>query len=1039
MDPSLLRMLEDGSDAYWEWHVPNGQVSYNGAWGAMLGYRPDEVPSNIRQGLALVHPADRMRVYRAVRKFIRSAAGQSRGGISPRVELEFRLRHKSGEWHWVLYRGRVTRWLANGSPETLFGVQIDIHARKLAQDLAKRYDCLFNSMSEIACLVNAQHRYEAVNDAWVHATQIERPRVIGKRIDEIWGADSYSELIRPHLDACFAGQTAIYDAWLGTDAHGKRHFNVSMFPYRGTNGGGDHVTHALVVRRDTTFEKSAERELLQAWRAAEQASHAKTSFLANMSHEIRTPLNAIVGMSFLLKQTLTDGKQSEYVNKIDSAANHLLRIVNDILDYSKADAGVIALENVEFNLDDVLANLLRLTSLQARQKGLDLRLDVSSETPRSLVGDPVRTAQVLLNLIDNAIKFTHGGQVLVSIEPVPAESSGIRLRFTVKDTGIGIAETQLKRIFEPFSQADTSSARRYGGTGLGLALVKRFVKLMDGTINIESAPGRGTLVSFSAKFGRPSTQVTASGKYRSLKAGRRALVVDNDPESRAWLTKLLSEFSFDVCSVETGSAGIEELRRARSESVQGFDLLLLDSALPDIEWPEAVQRMRREQAGSPQAALVLIVSSNASVHDLGADNAGLDGLLPRPITHSSLYNIIVNAVARGGLPSHTESEPTEPDTLPVSEPILRGARILLVEDNEVNQQIAAEILRLAGCDVTLAGNGLEALSALLSADSAVIVKNMGAAQSGSAGAGAPRSAAAGGFDAVLMDLQMQGMDGYRATRRIRADRRFVALPIIAMTADAVPGVREKCLDAGMNDYLTKPFKPNDLYATLARWIASARTAQYPAPPLKSAEPDWDCDAALARVSGNRTLYRRLAHQFFEKYEHAAAEVSAALQRHARDDAARLLHTVKGVAANLGFNALSRAARLWEARVKASESDGAESAAFYALFIRSRGQLEAAFPHDATPHGERAVPPPVLQDDVATGAGALPLAAQLDILKAMLANQDMSAGSLARTIAASVRGTEFESEFERVHAPVLQLRYSEALAILTVLIERLQPS
>ena len=538
--------------------------------------------------------------------------------------------------------------------------------------------------------------------------------------------------------------------------------------------------------KEVAERKQAELELIKAFRVADEANNAKSAFLARMSHEIRTPMNGIIGMNFLLKQTALTLKQSQYASKIDTAAQNLLAIINGILDFSKIEAGKMELENIEFNLEQVLFRLVDLTSVQANRKALECKISLAANTPMMLIGDPLRLGQVLTNLVSNAIKFTEKGEVEVAVTPLEREENQVLLGFKITDTGIGMNAQQLSRLFEPFSQSDISTSRNYGGTGLGLAIAKRFVQLMGGAISVESTPGRGSVFNFTARFRLDPKSNAGSGTYKYVSAPRHALLVNSDPASAMQISRLLTELACDVVCAESVAGAVRELTRQNDPHSRRYDVVLLDCSPPNKIRIEDARRIQAECPGVALPPFVLIASSDGGDMQVHVEDIGFDSFAIKPLVRSTLFDATQRAMTKK---SKVDSGLHRPDSA-----ALKGARILLVEDNEMNQQIAIEMLRLVGCHVTLAVDGREVLK--------VLVDQPPELQ----------------FSAVLMDIQLPGLDGYSTTRQIRSDARFEKLPIIAITADAVSGVKEKCLAAGMNDYLTKPINPDELYDVMSNWV-----------------------------------------------------------------------------------------------------------------------------------------------------------------------------------------------------------------------------
>jgi CheY-like chemotaxis protein/signal transduction histidine kinase len=649
-------------------------------------------------------------------------------------------------------------------------------------------------------------------------------------------------------------------------------------------------------RHDQVALMNMMEDLKEARQKAEEATRAKSDFLANMSHEIRTPMNAIIGMTHLALKTEMTRKQHDYLNKIQSSAHSLLEIVNDILDFSKIEAGKLNMESVDFNLDEVLDNLAILITVKAREKEqLEVLFSTAPEVPQLLVGDPLRLGQVLSNLANNAVKFTDSGEIVISTDVVSQHKDRVTLQFSVRDTGIGLTEDQKATLFQAFTQADTSTTRQYGGTGLGLTISRRLVDMMGGQIWVESQHGQGSTFGFTATFGlKEDTEkrhVTPSPELRGMKV----LVVDDNATSRLILLRILESLSFEVSLAASGEKGLSELEGAPED--QPFELVIMDWKMPGMDGIEVSKRIKKHPRLSKIPAIIMVTTYGGEEVRQKAEQAGIDAFLLKPVSPSVLFDTIMHTLGQD-VPQRARVARETAQETEVLESI-RGAQVLLVEDNEINLQVAQELLAGAGVQVSIANDGQEALSAVKQSE----------------------------YDAVLMDVQMPVMDGYEATAAIRSDPRFRDLPIIAMTAHAMAGDREKSLEAGMNDYVSKPIDPEVLYRTLGKWVGRPAVKGSDGKGVekgKGAEkriadddgelPELDginVEAGLKRLLGKRKIYRKILIRFRKDFQNAADTIKKLISEEAYHDAEILAHSVKGAGGNVGAERLQQAAAALE--------------------------------------------------------------------------------------------------------------------------------
>jgi len=773
------------------------------------------------------------------------------------------------------------------------------------------------------------------------------------------------------------------------------------------------------------------RGLERSFAKVTEANRAKSEFLANMSHELRTPMNAILGMHQLLHKTDLTKQQADYAAKSAGAAHALLGLLNEILDFSKIEAGKMELDPHSFALDPLLRDLSVLLSSNVGEKPVEVLFDIDPAVPANLVGDAMRLKQVLLNLGSNAIKFTARGEVVLSIRLVQRTDDVVTLKFSVRDTGIGIDKQNQARIFSGFTQAESSTTRRFGGTGLGLVISQRFVALMGGELELQSTLGEGSLFYFSVTL--PIAEEDAALQRRRLHLRERAqealwrtLIIDDNPAAREVLGHMARSMGWQVDLAESGKQALHMLQQCRRQGTQ-HQAIFVDWSMPDVDGWETAQQIRQLHAdqlradGSNKVPIVVMVTAHGLEmvsRRSAAEPSLLDGALVKPVTASMLLDAVIDAT--------NERDQLPPSRMPAqpSSHRLAGMRLLLVEDNRNNQQVARELLEDEGALVHIANNGREAVEMIVATDP--------------------------DFAVVLMDLQMPVMDGFAATRFIRTNLGMTALPIVAMTANAMASDREACLAVGMNDHVGKPFDLNELVRILrqqAQWgeatpdpinngISVGRTV------LQAATAAGvDLAAALQRLGGKQDVYRRTLHTVVNdllRMQQQLQLLSAQRAGTTFDDSGRLLHTLKGLAATLGATALSTAAAAAEkvmatspsAALVASTTDQVCGAIALAL-----PGLQALLDALQREHAAQAM------DNGARGGGAainLPaLATALQALRNLLAAQDMESMSAMAALQQQF-GDALGEDIAALEAAMADMDFAGALPLCNALIEQFAP-
>ncbi len=861
---------------------------------------------------------------------------------------------------------------------------------------------LLNTLPHPMFFKDGKGRYLGFNQAFLDSFGIERETLLGKSVLQFMQLPAEDRLAYHEANERVLREGGTFTAEMRLPyADGRVHDVLySLSGHRGSDGRTAGLVGALI---DISAQKQAEQVQVEAKLLAEEATRLKSDFLANMSHEIRTPMNVIMGMAHLALDSPLSPRQRNYLEKIHAASATLLGIINDILDFSKIEAGKLQFEETDFFLEDVLANLAALGTARAQNRGLELLFDIGVDVPTSLRGDPLRLGQVLNNLLGNALKFTTQGEITITIRRERSLDDSVWLCFAVHDTGIGIDEEQRQHLFQAFTQADSSTSRKYGGTGLGLAICKRLVELMGGELGVDSELGIGSTFHFRAPFRLQNRQRRLEIGSEDI-LGMRVLVVDDNPNARDILQGMLHALKFDADTAADAAGAIAMLESACAAG-RPYRLVLMDWMMPGTSGVEAIRQIRAHPGIGETPCFVMVTAFSREELHARLGDLPVAGLLEKPVTPSTLLDCILAAF--GAADTHQPRKKAMQADFLEAQRALRGARLLLVEDNTMNQEMSVDILGRSGIHVDVANNGAEAL--------ALIARSR--------------------YDGVLMDCQMPVMDGFEATHRIRAMEDCARLPIIAMTANAMSGDRERCLAAGMNDHISKPIDVQQLFIRLHQWIGPrARQQALPdgTPDPRSdtialpAVPGLQLDTALQRLGGDAELLHTLLRRFCDTQCDAPARISQALAAGDRDTAARIAHTLKGLAGNIGAEALAARAADIDSRLRNGQDAEAALHGLAGALATLGSGIRAALARHA--------PAGTVADTTAAATPAWldALRAGLQQLENLLLADDGESGRHLDSLAAALDSLEQPERIERLRELVALYRFDEALDCLDAL-------
>lgn len=877
-------------------------------------------------------------------------------------------------------------------------------SRLAAERVRDEQEAIFQA-AEVGIALLRDGRVVRCNSALAQLFRAPMGSIVGQSPQE-WYADGLAD---PEL-------SAKYQALLAGSDH--QHLELTLHRRDGSTfearlSGGlidadDPAQGAVWLVSDITDRKAADDAMQLARRLAENATQTKSDFLANMSHEIRTPMNAIIGLSHLALRTDLNPRQLDYLKKIQSSGQHLLGIINDILDFSKIEAGKLDVERAEFRLEKLLDNVANLIGQKAGEKHLELVFDVAADVPPALIGDSLRLGQILINYANNAIKFTEKGEIRLELRVLERNDREVLIRGAVTDTGIGLTPEQIGRLFQSFQQADTSTTRKFGGTGLGLSISKKLAELMGGEVGVESVPGEGSTFWFTAwlGIGNPDREVRA--RLDDL-VGKRMLVVDDNEAARTVLDHMLTRIGFSVDAAVSGEDALRILDRQDHDGLP-YDIVFLDWQMPGLDGIQTAREiLNRNLPRMPR--LVLVTAFGEEGLRDRARAAGIDDVLIKPVNASTLFDCVVRLVGVM-TQGHGGQEHLQDRDRTTSLDLVAGARLLLVEDNDLNQQVASELLTDAGFNVDIAENGQVALDRITSADPP--------------------------YDLVLMDMQMPVMDGVTATVEIRRIYTPEQLPVVAMTANAMQQDRDRCTQAGMQDMVTKPVDPDDLWRALRTWIkpreggvqasVSATPTQTPgasaavagagaAPALPQNIEGLDTALGLKRVLGKVPRYLSMLEKFVAGQKRAIAELREALAQGDLGTATRVAHTTKGVAGNIGATAVQLSAQALEQALLAKVSAG-EAEPLIADLEGRLTPLIAAI-EAQLPQAEQTATPPVAVDREH-------LQKVLEALRGFLRDNDAAATELLEEHRAMLRSALPAALLDSLEAAIRDYDFDTAL-------------
>ena len=851
----LARIIDGTNVGTWEWNIQTGEILFNDKWAQNIGYSLEEItPTTVETWKHFTHPQDLQKSQSVLQECIE--------GQREFYDAKIRMLHKDGRYVWIHDRGKVTQYDTDGKALIMSGTHSNIdQEEKLKEEIKRNEEMLqelFENMGNGVAIYEAYNGgedfiFKDVNKASLEMERLQREDIIGKKLSVLFPAAIDMGLLDVLKEVYVSSKAKKLPVSLYND--GRISAYRENFVYKISSG------ELVVIYTDMTDQMQAREKLEQLNTELQKANEAKSQFLANMSHEIRTPMNAIIGLSELLQDTALDHKQKEFLEKIYGSSKMLLAIINDILDFSKLEANKLELESLEFPLEDLLGQLRTLFSSRSTHQGIELYFHQKNDLPVVVLGDQLRLEQVLTNLLSNALKFTHEGMVIFTIELKERYSQDrARIGFSVEDSGIGMSPQEQEKLFEAFSQADSSTTRKYGGTGLGLMIAAKIVEAYGSKINVQSVKGKGSCFSFEIDMDVLSWEKVKNSEHRDL---HRILVVDDQEISRTIMKDMLDHFEYGWEEAKDGLEAIEKIQKAQKEG-RAFDYLVLDWHMPHLDGVATLKKLQTLRLQKPIQTMMI---SAYEAKELDLQALGVDHFLAKPITLQSFYKALQELkgeVLRG----------SKQRSVAIEIPDLRDKTILLVEDNEINQEVASMMLEKTGAKVIIAQNGREAIELFEQEAKELCL--------------------------VLMDLQMPVMSGYEATKEIR--KSDTEIPILALSAAAMIEDKQKVLSWGMNDHLAKPIESAQLYQKLTHYCKAEILTQEQ---IMSQEKKLEVlnesylESTISSPELQEKLLSKLLKQLQEEFNALDKLLTTDLKQ-----AQEKVHTLKGISGNLGAERLS---------------------------------------------------------------------------------------------------------------------------------------